>query len=55
MEHRAGGGNSKFLPFGMSGVLAALPFAVWFFLGIEELPLAAEETHTPRRTSRAGL
>jgi len=41
-------GNSKFLPFGMTGVLAALPFAIWFFLGIEELPLAAEETHTPQ-------
>ncbi len=40
-------GNSKFLPFGISGVFAALPFAIWFFLGIEELPLAAEETHTP--------
>jgi ethanolamine permease len=41
------GGNSEFLPFGFGGVLAALPFAIWFFLGIEELPLAAEETHTP--------
>ncbi len=42
------GGNSSFMPFGISGVLAALPFAIWFFLGIEELPLAAEETHTPQ-------
>lgn len=42
-------GHSKWLPFGFSGVLAALPFAIWFFLGIEELPLAAEETHTPER------
>jgi ethanolamine permease len=41
-------GNSKFLPMGIGGVLAALPFAIWFFLGIEELPLAAEETHTPQ-------
>ncbi len=41
-------GNSSFLPFGISGVFAALPFAIWFFLGIEELPLAAEETHTPQ-------
>ena len=47
-------GDGSFLPFGAGGVLAALPFAIWFFLGIEELPLAAEETHTPgRRTSRA--
>jgi ethanolamine permease len=42
-------GNSTFLPFGLGGVLLALPFAIWFFLGIEELPLAAEETHTPQR------
>ena len=40
--------NSTFMPFGFTGVLAALPFAIWFFLGIEELPLAAEETHTPQ-------
>ena len=42
------GNNSTFMPFGFTGVLAALPFAIWFFLGIEELPLAAEETHTPQ-------
>jgi ethanolamine permease len=36
-------GGSTFLPFGILGVLLALPFAIWFFLGIEELPLAAEE------------
>ena len=43
------GGGSTFLPLGVGGVLAALPFAIWFFLGIEELPLAAEETHTPHQ------
>ncbi len=42
-------GDGSFLPFGTGGVLAALPFAIWFFLGIEELPLAAEETHTPQK------
>ncbi|HEX5016239.1 MAG TPA: amino acid permease [Actinomycetes bacterium] len=42
------GDNSTFMPFGLTGVLAALPFAIWFYLGIEELPLAAEETHTPQ-------
>jgi len=41
-------GNNTFTPFGWGGVLLALPFAIWFFLGIEELPLAAEETHTPQ-------
>ena len=42
-------GNSAFLPFGGIGILFALPFAIWFFLGIEELPLAAEESHTPAK------
>ncbi len=42
-------GGSTFLPFGVLGIFLALPFAIWFFLGIEELPLAAEEAHTPAR------
>lgn len=49
-------GNSDFLPFGWLGVLYALPFAMWFFLGIEELPLAAEESHDPTTDiPRAGI
>lgn len=49
-------GGNAFLPFGWLGVLYAIPFAVWFFLGIEELPLAAEEAHTPERDiPRAGV
>jgi ethanolamine permease len=42
-------GNSTFLPFGAVGILFALPFAIWFFLGIEALPLAAEEANNPSR------
>jgi ethanolamine permease len=42
-------GSSVFLPEGWLAVLFALPFAMWFFLGIEELPLAAEEAHAPER------
>jgi ethanolamine permease len=42
-------GNSKWLPFGVDGVFFALPFAIWFYLAIEELPLAAEESHDPKR------
>ncbi|MCA1727564.1 MAG: ethanolamine permease [Actinobacteria bacterium] len=42
-------GNSSFLPFGISGIFKALPFAIWFYLAIEELPLAAEESHDPKR------
>ena len=45
-------GQSAFLPHGVLPILFALPFAMWFFLGIEELPLAAEESHDPVRTSR---
>lgn len=33
------------LPRGVMGVFAALPFAMWFYLAIEQLPLAAEEAH----------
>jgi ethanolamine permease len=44
-----GGAAGQFLPFGGIGILFALPFAIWFFLGIEELPLAAEEAHNPAK------
>ena len=43
------GGNSRFLPFGWLGIAQALPFAVWFFLAIEEVPFAAEESKNPQR------
>ncbi len=42
-------GQTEFLPHGVLPILFALPFAMWFFLGIEELPLAAEEAHNPVR------
>jgi ethanolamine permease len=42
-------GQTEFLPHGLLPILFALPFAVWFFLGIEELPLAAEEAHNPTK------
>jgi ethanolamine permease len=49
-------GNSTFLPMGLWAVVAAMPFAMWFFLGIEELPLAAEEAHEPARDiPKAGI
>ena len=40
-------GQSAFLPRGVAGIVGALPFAIWFYLAIEELPLAAEESHDP--------
>jgi ethanolamine permease len=42
-------GGGPFLPFGISGIFKALPFAIWFYLAIEEVPLAAEESMDPRR------
>lgn len=49
-------GQTAFLPHGVLPILFALPFAMWLFLGIEELPLAAEESHDPvRDIPRAGL
>lgn len=48
------GGGSLF-PFGIHGVLATLPFAVWLFLAIEQLPLAAEESVDPKRDMPKGI
>ncbi|GHF16073.1 amino acid permease [Pseudolysinimonas yzui] len=49
-------GSSDFLPGGLLPILFVLPFAMWFFLGIEELPLAAEESHAPAKDiPRAGI
>lgn len=48
-------GGGEFLPKGWFGVLAALPFAVWLFLAIEELPLAAEESVDPKKDMPKGL
>ena len=42
-------GNSTLLPFGLGGIIKALPFAIWWYLAIEELPLAAEESLDPKR------
>jgi ethanolamine permease len=48
-------GSGEFLPGGLSGAFAAMAFAVWLFLGIEELPLAAEESHDPAKDMPKGL
>ncbi len=36
--------------FGWSGVFAALPFAIWFYLAIEGVAMVAEEVKDPRRS-----
>ncbi len=48
-------GASSFLPFGYVGVWAAIPYAIWFFLAVEGVPLAAEETKNPKRDLPRGL
>ena len=49
-------GQTAFLPHGPLPILFALPFAMWLFLGIEELPLAAEESNDPvRDIPKAGI
>lgn len=45
--------RTAFGPWG--GNLAAMPFAVWLFLAIEQLPLAAEESVDPRRDMPNGI
>ena len=42
-------GQTSFLPHGIAGIFPAIPFAIWFYLAIEELPLAAEESHDPKK------
>jgi len=41
------GQSATWLPKGWSGVFKAFPYAIWFYLAIEELPLAAEEAREP--------
>lgn len=48
-------GHGPFLPFGIYGILASMPFAVWLFLAIEQLPLAAEESVDPQRDMPKGI
>ncbi|MFD4633206.1 ethanolamine permease [Streptomyces sp. NPDC058284] len=43
-------GANSWLPMGLLGIWAAFPFGMWFFLGVEGVPLAAEETKEPART-----
>lgn len=43
------------LPNGFHGIFAAIPFAIWFFLGIEGVANVAEETIRPQRTILIGF
>ncbi|MFQ6397289.1 ethanolamine permease [Nocardia sp. KC 131] len=48
-------GSSSFLPFGVFGIWAAIPFAIWFFLAVEGVPLAAEEAREPEKNVPRGI
>lgn len=40
--------------YGISGVIAALPFAIWFYLAIEGVAMVSEEVKDPQRTFTKG-
>ncbi|TXT38671.1 MAG: ethanolamine permease [Comamonadaceae bacterium] len=43
-------GQDGFSMGAVSGIFAAIPFAIWFFLAIEGVAMAAEEAKTPKRS-----
>ncbi len=48
-------GGSTWLPNGLIGVAWAIPFAIWFYLSVEAVALASEETEEPARSVPRGL
>ena len=48
-------GSSPLLPLGYLGIWAAVPYAIWFFLAVEGVPLAAEEAKEPHKSLPRGL
>ena len=51
----AAAGANDFIPYGYAGVLAAFVYGIWFFLAIEGVPLAAEESRDPQRDMPKGI
>jgi ethanolamine permease len=47
--------SSAFLPMGIGGAVGALVYAIWFFLAVEGVPLAAEETANPKKDMPRGI
>lgn len=43
-------GQDNFSLSAIPGIVAAIPFAIWFFLAIEGVAMAAEEAKNPRKT-----
>lgn len=48
--HNGWAGSNIFTTGTLSGIFAAIPFAIWFFLAIEGASMAAEEAKNPRKT-----
>ncbi|GLT16972.1 ethanolamine permease [Vibrio zhanjiangensis] len=46
---------NEILPMGWYGVWAALPFAMWLYLAVEGVPLAAEEAKNPAKDVPKGI
>jgi ethanolamine permease len=47
--------SSDFLPYGIAGAVAALVYGIWFFLAVEGVPLAAEESDDPAKDMPKGI
>ena len=48
-------GANRWLPMGLVGIWATLPFGTAFFLGVEGVAMAAEETRDPHRNLPLGM
>lgn len=42
------------MPFGFTGIFAAIPFAIWFYLAIEGVAMVAEEVKDPKKDIKKG-
>jgi ethanolamine permease len=49
-SHGGWSGQNVFTSAAVPGMFAAIPFAIWFFLAIEGVAMAAEEAKDPRRS-----
>ncbi|NEP09550.1 MAG: amino acid permease [Symploca sp. SIO2C1] len=49
------GQSAYWLPKGWTGVFAAIPFAIWLYLAIEQLPMTAEETGEVPKNMPTGM
>lgn len=47
--------QSNPFPNGVAGIFAAIPFAIWFFLGMEGIANVAEETINPQKNITKGF